>query len=67
MSTCSVGLAPRERLKLRRQTAAAAGKKSTTSLSLVHGSIRPRSGGRTFHLGRSLDGKMVSRTKRKRG
>ena len=29
----AVGLAPKERLKLRRQMAAAAGKKSTTSLS----------------------------------
>ena len=30
----AVGMAPTERLKLRRQMAAAAGKKSTTSLSL---------------------------------
>ena len=34
LSFFSVGLAPTERLKLRRQMAAAAGKKSTTSLSL---------------------------------
>ena len=38
----AVGMAPTERFKLRRQMAAAAGKKRTTSLPFfVYGSIRP--------------------------
>ena len=36
----AVGMAPTERLTLRRQMATAATKKSTTSLSLFHGSKR---------------------------
>ena len=68
----AVGRAPTEGLKLRRQmAAAAAGKKSTTSLSfLVYGSIWLGSRGGTFYFGhsvlgrRSLDGKMVQLTKR---
>ena len=64
------GMAPTERLKLRRQVAAAAGKKSTTSLSLFMETYGLGSRGGTFYYGhsvlgrRSLDGKMVSRTKR---
>ena len=42
-------LAPTEKLKLSRQMAAAAGKKKHNLTVLVHGSIWPRSGGRTFH------------------
>ena len=37
----AVGMAPTERLKLKRQTAAATGKKSRTSFVLVHGGIWP--------------------------
>ena len=68
----AVGMAATERLKLRRQMAAAAGKKSTTSLSLcMEGGIRPSSGGRALYhcysvLGRrSLDLKMELRAKRR--
>ena len=46
-----MGTAPTERVKLRRQVAAAAGNKSTTSLSLLMEALLGR---------RSLDGNMVS-------
>ena len=39
--THAVGMSPTERRKLRRQMAGAAGKKSTTSLSFVHGGMWP--------------------------
>ena len=66
----AVGIAPTERLKLRRQVAAAAGKKSTTSLSLFMEAFGHQVEGDLLYSGRavlgrrSLDGKMVSGAKR---
>ena len=59
-----------ERFKLRRQMAAAAGKKEYDLPVFVHGNIRPRSGRRALHHGysvlgrRSMDKKMELRAKR---
>ena len=65
------GVACTGRLKLRREMAAKTGKKSTTSLSLFMEAYGLEVDVElSFHLGhsvlcrRSLDGKMVSRTKR---
>ena len=66
----AVGVAPTERFKLRRQMAAAAGKKGTTSLYLfmeVFGIVVEEE---NFYFGRpvlgrrSFDGEVVPRTKR---
>ena len=47
----AVGIAPTERSKLRRQMTAAAGKKSTTSLSLFMEGFWPCSGRRALYYG----------------
>ena len=66
----ALGMAPTERFKLRRQLAAAAGKKKYDFIVLVHRDIRPRSGRRAFHRGysvlgrKSMDKKMEARAKR---
>ena len=62
-----MGMAHTERLKLRRQMAAAAGKKGTTSLSLfmeAYGLEVEEELSTLATQRRSLDGRMVSRTKR---
>ena len=54
----AVGMSPTERFKLRRQMAAAAGKKSTTSLSLFLGAcgLGVGGGGGAFHHSHSVLG-----------
>ena len=69
----AVEMFPTERLNLRRQMAAAAGKKSTTSLSLFMEAFGLEVEEELFHHGhsvlgrRSLDWKVAARTKKKRG
>ena len=66
----AVGMSSTERLKLRRQMAAAAGKKSTTSMSLFMEAYGIEVEEELFHRGhsvfgrRSLDRKMESRAER---
>ena len=61
----ALGLASTERLKLKRQMAAAAGFFEHDLTVFVHGTIWSASGGGTFYIGhpvlgrRSLDGEMV--------
>ena len=68
-SACS-GFGPYRKIKIEEADGSSSGQKEYNLAVLVHGSIRPRSRGGTFHFGhsvlgrRSLDGRMVSRTKR---